>query len=238
MADLEKAAATPPQHQQGDAGGGVLGSAARRWRAQDLLDRSASALRAGGWALSLLAFLVMACNEHGDWMQFDHYEEYKSVRPPPPPPVRVPTRRVVIRLLLFNCRVTRYIVAIGLLAFVYTTLQLVRLAVRLTGGQDLELRTGLLVDFAGDQVSQFAPGRFLLRLLPHIQHTSARSVFPPCSAFGLALGFLDHNSGLALVVPVRIRTTFACTIRKCQRIYLHLVVRWVFIIKSYSIRQR
>jgi hypothetical protein len=98
MADLEKAAATPSQHQQGDAGGGVLGSAARRLRERDLLDRSASALRAGEWALSLLAFLVMACNEHGDWMQFDRYEEYKSVRPPPP--VRVPTRRVVIRLRL------------------------------------------------------------------------------------------------------------------------------------------
>ncbi|PWZ44644.1 CASP-like protein 4B4 [Zea mays] len=64
----------------------------------------------------------MACNEHGDWRQFDRYEEY------------------------------RYIVAIGLLAFVYTTLQLLRHGVCLTGGQDLEPKTGLLVDFAGDQV--------------------------------------------------------------------------------------
>jgi hypothetical protein len=46
----------------------------------------------------------------------------------------------------------RYIVAIGLLAFVYTTLQLLWHGVRLTGGQDLEPKTGLLVDFAGDQV--------------------------------------------------------------------------------------
>jgi hypothetical protein len=44
-------------------------------------------------------------------------------------------------------------VAVGLLAFVYTTLQLLRHAVRLTGGQDLQPKSGLLVDFAGDQVS-------------------------------------------------------------------------------------
>jgi hypothetical protein len=46
----------------------------------------------------------------------------------------------------------RYIVAIGLLAFVYTTLQLLRHGVCLTSGQDLKPKTGLLVDFARDQV--------------------------------------------------------------------------------------
>ncbi|EMS48872.1 hypothetical protein TRIUR3_32997 [Triticum urartu] len=65
----------------------------------------------------------MVANEHGDWKQFDHYEEY------------------------------RYIVAVGLLAFIYTTLQLVRHGVRLSGGQDLQSKVGLLVDFAGDQTS-------------------------------------------------------------------------------------
>jgi len=55
----------------------VVGAALRRWRAQDVLEWSGSALRAGAWALSLLAFLVMACNEHGDWKQFDRYEEYR-----------------------------------------------------------------------------------------------------------------------------------------------------------------
>jgi hypothetical protein len=48
----------------------------------------------------------------------------------------------------------RYIVAVGLLAFIYTTLQLVRHGVRLSGGQDLQGKVGLLVDFAGDQVSK------------------------------------------------------------------------------------
>ncbi|PWZ37489.1 CASP-like protein 4B4 [Zea mays] len=106
----------------GDVAGGrtgAVGALLRRWQTQD---RSGSALRARAWAFSLLAFLVMACNEHGDWRQFDRYEEY------------------------------RYIVSIGLLDFVYTTLQLLRHGVRLTGGQDLEPKTGLLVDFTGDQV--------------------------------------------------------------------------------------
>jgi hypothetical protein len=39
------------------------------------------------------------------------------------------------------------------LAFIYTTLQLVRHGVRLTGGQDLQGKVAVLVDFAGDQVS-------------------------------------------------------------------------------------
>jgi hypothetical protein len=84
MADVEKGApvpaATPVEGGEAADGGrsaGVVGAALRRWRAQDLLERSGSALRAGAWALSLLAFLVMACNEHGDWKQFDRYEEYR-----------------------------------------------------------------------------------------------------------------------------------------------------------------
>jgi hypothetical protein len=65
----------------GDVAGGrtsAVGALLRRWRTQDLLDRSGSTLRAGAWAFSLLAFLVMVCNEHGDWRQFDRYEEYRS----------------------------------------------------------------------------------------------------------------------------------------------------------------
>ena len=86
MADVEKGgpvpAAAPAEGADAAAGGrsaGVVGAALRRWRAQDVLERSGSALRAGAWALSLLAFLVMACNEHGDWKQFDRYEEYRWV---------------------------------------------------------------------------------------------------------------------------------------------------------------
>ncbi|KAK3139056.1 hypothetical protein QOZ80_5AG0377150 [Eleusine coracana subsp. coracana] len=166
MADLEKAA-TPSQGGNGDAAaggtsGGVVASAVRRWRSLDFLDRSGSALRGGGWAFALLSFLLMACNEHGDWMQFDRYEEY------------------------------RYIVAIGLLAFVYTTLQLVRLAVRLTGGQDLELKTGLLFDFAGDQVTAYLLMSALSAAIPitNRMRQGADNVFTDSSAASISMAFL------------------------------------------------
>jgi hypothetical protein len=83
MADVEKATpvAAPAEGAGGDVAAGrtgAVGALLRRWRTQDLLDRSGSALRAAAWVFSLLAFLVMACNEHGDWRQFDRYEEYRS----------------------------------------------------------------------------------------------------------------------------------------------------------------
>ncbi|PUZ66527.1 hypothetical protein GQ55_3G318700 [Panicum hallii var. hallii] len=168
MADVEKGAPVPAaapaeggEAADGGRSAGVVGAALRRWRAQDLLERSGSALRAGAWALSLLAFLVMACNEHGDWKQFDRYEEY------------------------------RYIVAVGLLAFVYTTLQLLRHAVRLTGGQDLQPKSGLLVDFAGDQVTAYLMMSALSAAIPitNRMREGADNVFTDSSAASISMAF-------------------------------------------------
>ncbi|KAL6865075.1 hypothetical protein ACP4OV_016226 [Aristida adscensionis] len=165
--DVEKAAAVDAApgavSAQGGDGGGVAGGVARRWRAQERLDRAAAALRAAAWALSLLAFLVMACNEHGDWMQFDRYEEY------------------------------RYVVATGLLAFVYATLQLVRLAARLAGGaRDLQPRTGLLVDFAGDQVTAYLLMSALSAAIPitNRMREGTDNVFTDSSAASISMAFL------------------------------------------------
>ncbi|TVU18741.1 hypothetical protein EJB05_34878, partial [Eragrostis curvula] len=155
------ATAATPAHGW-DAAAAVVVAAPQRRRAQDVLERSVSALRGGAWALSLLAFLLMACNEHGDWKQFDRYEEY------------------------------RYIVAIGLLAFIYTTLQLVRHAVRLTGGQDLQLRTGLLVDFAGDQVAAYLLMSSLSAAIPitNRMREGADNAFTDSSAASISMAFL------------------------------------------------
>ena len=78
-ADVEKAGVSAGGADDGASagGGGAVGAIVGRWRRQDLLDKSGSALRAAAWAFSLLAFLIMAANEHGDWKQFDHYEEYR-----------------------------------------------------------------------------------------------------------------------------------------------------------------
>ena len=36
-------------------------------------------LRAAGCVFSFLAFLLMVTNQHGDWKEFDKYEEYRCV---------------------------------------------------------------------------------------------------------------------------------------------------------------
>ncbi|KAM0832699.1 hypothetical protein ACQ4PT_025153 [Festuca glaucescens] len=160
-ADVEKAGVSGGGDAGASGGGGAVGAIVGRWRRQDLLDKSGSALRAAAWAFSLLAFLIMVCNEHGDWKQFDRYEEY------------------------------RYIVAVGLLAFVYTTLQLVRHGVRLNGGQDLQGKVGLLVDFAGDQVTAYLLMSALSAAVPitNRMREGADNVFTDSSAASISMAF-------------------------------------------------
>ncbi|XP_020171374.1 CASP-like protein 4B4 [Aegilops tauschii subsp. strangulata] len=159
--DVEKAGAPAGGGPDGSGGGGAVGAIVGRWRRQDLLDKSGSALRAAAWAFSLLAFLVMVANEHGDWRQFDHYEEY------------------------------RYIVAVGLLAFIYTTLQLVRHGVRLSGGQDLQSKVGLLVDFAGDQATAYLLMSALSAAIPitNRMREGSDNVFTDSSAASISMAF-------------------------------------------------
>ena len=49
----------------------------RRWKREDLLRRGTLALRGMAFLFSLLSFIIMATNKHGDWKNFDRYEEYR-----------------------------------------------------------------------------------------------------------------------------------------------------------------
>lgn len=49
----------------------------RRWKREDLLERGSLVLRGLALLFSLLAFIIMASNKHGDWKDFDKYEEYR-----------------------------------------------------------------------------------------------------------------------------------------------------------------
>ena len=60
----------------GTAGFGVA-SITRRWKREDMLKRGSLGLRGLGLLFSLLAFIIMASNKHGDWKDFDRYEEYR-----------------------------------------------------------------------------------------------------------------------------------------------------------------
>ncbi|CAL0304400.1 unnamed protein product [Lupinus luteus] len=74
-------ASVPPSgdHQTpatGGSGGRVTGIL-RRWQMDDLLKKGSLAFRGAALVFSLISFIVMASNKHGDWRQFYHYEEYR-----------------------------------------------------------------------------------------------------------------------------------------------------------------
>ena len=56
--------------------GGVTGIL-RRWKRDDLLRRSSLWLRGIAFLFSVLSFIIMASNKHGNWMDFEKYEEYR-----------------------------------------------------------------------------------------------------------------------------------------------------------------
>uniref|UniRef100_J3M642 CASP-like protein n=1 Tax=Oryza brachyantha TaxID=4533 RepID=J3M642_ORYBR len=86
----------------------------------------------------------------------------------------------------------RYVVAIGVLAFIYTTLQLVRHGVRLTGGQDLQGKVAVLVDFAGDQVMAYLLMSAVSAAIPitNRMRDGADNAFTDSSAAALSMALL------------------------------------------------
>ncbi|GJN31200.1 hypothetical protein PR202_gb19565 [Eleusine coracana subsp. coracana] len=108
---------------RGPRGGGVVDSVVARWRREDMLDKSPLALHAAAAAFAFVALVLVATNQHGDWMQFDRYQEY------------------------------RYLLAIAALGFLYSLAQSLRHAYRMRGGVDpISAPSGRLLDFVADQV--------------------------------------------------------------------------------------
>ncbi|XP_008660236.1 CASP-like protein 4B1 [Zea mays] len=104
-------------------GGGVVDSVVARWRREDMLDKSPLALHAAAAVFAFVALVLVASNQHGDWMQFDRYQEYK------------------------------YLLSIASLALLYSLAQAARHAHRMRGGVDpISSASGRLLDFVGDQV--------------------------------------------------------------------------------------
>ncbi|CAL9191202.1 unnamed protein product [Musa hybrid cultivar] len=121
---IEKSTPSPlPAAVPADEGSAVVRSVVRRWRREHLLEKSGLILRALAWIFSLIAVAVLASNRRGGWMSFDHYQEY------------------------------RYLLAVAVVALVYSTAQVLRQAHRLGTGKDLAPKQySGIVDFAGDQV--------------------------------------------------------------------------------------
>ncbi|KAF1868204.1 hypothetical protein Lal_00018723 [Lupinus albus] len=105
---------------------GTGGSAAgifRRLKREDLMKRGSLGLRGIALVFSLISFILVASNKHGDWKEFDKYKEY------------------------------RYLLAVAILSSLYTGGQVYRQVHELFIGKNLlQPRTAALIDFFGDQI--------------------------------------------------------------------------------------
>lgn len=75
--ESQKTPATGATQRQTPATGTVVGQIVERWKRNDKLKKLFFGLRCVDLLFSLLAFIIMASNKHGDWRDFDKYEEYR-----------------------------------------------------------------------------------------------------------------------------------------------------------------
>ena len=69
--------APPTVDHQSPGTSGAVSGILTRWKREDLLKRGSLALRGIALLFSLISFIVMATNNHGDWREFGKYEEYR-----------------------------------------------------------------------------------------------------------------------------------------------------------------
>lgn len=146
----------------GSSGFGV-GSVLRRWRRVDLMRKGSAVLRALGLVFSLLSFIIMASNNHGDWREFGKYEEY------------------------------RYLLAIAILSTLYTGGQCYRQFHQTYTGKDLlPLKTVALIDFVGDQIIAYLLLSSASSAIPltNKMREGADNIFTDSSAAAISMSLL------------------------------------------------
>ncbi|KAK8466432.1 hypothetical protein PHAVU_008G090400 [Phaseolus vulgaris] len=120
---VEPSAPPSVNHRTSATNSGGIGGILRRLEREDLMKRGSLALRGIALLFSLISFIVMASNKHGDWRDFDKFEEY------------------------------RYLLAIAILSSLYTGGQAFRQIHELsTAKQLLKPRMAAMLDFFGDQI--------------------------------------------------------------------------------------
>lgn len=67
----------PPPPAAGNRESTSVSEIVRRLKREDLVKRGSLILHGLALIFSLIAFIVMATNTHGDWKDFDRYEEYR-----------------------------------------------------------------------------------------------------------------------------------------------------------------
>ncbi|XP_062094939.1 CASP-like protein 4B1 [Humulus lupulus] len=154
-ADVEN----PRAAEEGVGVSGVL----RRWKREDLLRRGSLALRGLAFLFSLLSFIIMATNKHGDWKNFDRYEEY------------------------------RYVLAISILSTLYTGAQaLIKVQELSTGKFMFQQSTSSLFDFCGDQIAAYLLLSAASSAVPltNSMRESQDNIFTDSSASSISMAFL------------------------------------------------
>ncbi|CAL9097219.1 unnamed protein product [Musa acuminata var. zebrina] len=168
--ELEKispGAEFPPPAARTDGGGLSTApssrSVLRKSRTDNFLEKGALLLRALACLFSLIALAVLASNKHGDWQDFDRYQEY------------------------------RYLLAIAVLAFIYSMAQILRQVNRSRTGKDfVAAQYSWIVDFAGDQVMAYLLMSASSAAIPITNHMreAVINMFTDASAAAISMAFL------------------------------------------------
>ncbi|KAI3414482.1 CASP-like protein [Psidium guajava] len=153
-----------PDVEGGAPAGSGLGVSAivRRWRRDDLVRKGSLVLRGLALLFSLLAFIIMASNKHGDWKDFDKYEEF------------------------------RYLLAISILATLYTGAQALRHVHQISTRQELfQRQTSALIDFFGDQVVAYLLLSAASTAVPmtNRMRENVDNLFTDCLAASISMAF-------------------------------------------------
>ncbi|KAJ8898985.1 hypothetical protein K2173_008487 [Erythroxylum novogranatense] len=140
-----------------------VGQIMRRWKRDDMLKKGSVVLRGAALLFSLLAFVITASNKHGDWKDFDKYEEY------------------------------RYLLSIAILSTLYTAAQVARHSHEHYTGQRLfDQRITTTVGFVGDQVLSYLLISSASSAVPitNRMREQADNIFTDTSAAAISMAFL------------------------------------------------
>ncbi|KAL2229584.1 CASP-like protein 4B1 [Sesamum indicum] len=164
---------TGPQNSAPSAGG-VVSNILRRWKREDFLKKASLALRTLAFLFSFLAFIIMASNKHGDWKDFNKYEEY------------------------------RYVLAIAILSTLYTGFQVLRQLHELHTVREILPRRNLaIIDFSGDQIAAYLLISAASSAVPltNRMREGADNIFTDSSAAAISMEFFAFFSlGLSAIV--------------------------------------
>ncbi|KAK8939606.1 CASP-like protein [Platanthera guangdongensis] len=155
----------PPPAGAGNAG--IPSFVQRLIRRENLQEKGGLLLQALGLLFSLLSAIIMASNKHGDWMDFDRYDEY------------------------------RYLLGISILVFLYSLGQVIRQVHLSSTGRDvLPARISATFSFTGDQVAAYLMISALSAAIPitNNMRKGADNLFTDASSASISMAFFAFLS--------------------------------------------